>query len=257
MFEPYHLGTGWSKTNAAVLACLSELAYSPKDEVEAGVKELSGTGFKWFENDDTQAFFCNLDGANILVYRGTESIGDWMTDLDMRQTQWPIGDCHSGFVKAFLDTWPEILSHIETDNEYAPLWITGHSLGGALATLAASDMLLAGGRVEGLYTFGCPRVGDKPFCRFMDAKMGNKNRRFVNNNDVVPRVPQRIFGYSHCGHVMHFGEDGALHEDGLSWWELMKDRLSGRVQDILSPGTDGMKDHGMANYKRLLEGINA
>jgi len=255
MFESYHIGNDWSKRNAYALACLSKIAYLPKDEAEIKTEEMGATEFKWFENDDTQAFLCQIDGALILTYRGTESIGDWLTDLNMDKIEWPVGYCHSGFVEAFLDTWPKILSYID-DNDYSPLWITGHSLGGALATLSASEIILAGGQVEGLYTFGCPRVGDKEFCNFMDAKLGHMNRRFVNNNDVVPRIPQRLLGYSHCGHVMHFGEDGTLHEDGLSWTELLKDRLSGRIHDILSPGTDGIKDHSISKYKKLLGGIN-
>ena len=258
MFEPYHLGTGWSKKNAAVLACLSEIAYLPKKEAMQKVSDLSDRpiDFVWFEKNDTQAFLCNLNGATVLVYRGTESIGDWMTDLDIVKTKGPAGTCHSGFLKAFIDTWDEVLPHIGRDG-HSPIWIAGHSLGGALATLSVADLLWMGIQVEGLYTFGCPRVGDQEFCNFINAKMGHRARRFVNNNDVVPRIPQRIFGYDHYDHVMHFGEDGTLHEDGLSWLALLEDRLSGRIHDILSPGTDGMKDHFMSNYKNLLERLNA
>ncbi|KAL6049195.1 C2 domain-containing protein [Balamuthia mandrillaris] len=78
------------------------------------------------------------------------------------------------------------------------IWITGHSLGGALATLFTAKLLLdypqINKRIGGLVTFGQPRLGDIHFARFMEERlMTTKGRqrylRFVNNNDIIPRLP--------------------------------------------------------------------
>lgn len=76
------------------------------------------------------------------------------------------------------------------------LYVTGHSLGGAMATICASRLSAQGMNVEGLYTYGSPRVGDGEFV----ANLKVNHFRFVNNNDAVPKVPPQVFGYRHHGH---------------------------------------------------------
>jgi len=75
------------------------------------------------------------------------------------------------------------------------LYITGHSLGGAMATICASRMVARGIVVSGLYTFGSPRVGDAEFV----AHLGTTHFRFVNNNDIVTKAPPLMCGFRHHG----------------------------------------------------------
>lgn len=58
--------------------------------------------------------------------------------------------------------------------------------------------------------------------------------------------------YSHVGTFQYFDADGNQRED-ISWWEKLVDRMKGRIEDLLKPGTDGLKDHFMANYVACLE----
>ncbi|KAL6762402.1 Alpha/Beta hydrolase protein [Haematococcus lacustris] len=80
------------------------------------------------------------------------------------------------------------------------LWVTGHSLGGAMATLTALGLKRQGYNVAGLYTFGSPRVGNAGFSRlFRDAGLWTRSYRFVNEDDAVPQVPLTVMGYAHVG----------------------------------------------------------
>ena len=149
------------------------------------------------------------------------------------------------------------MPELQTQYADASLWITGHSLGAALATLAAAKFTFEGDApipIQGVYTFGSPRVGDTTFAEAYDAKLRDITFRFRNNNDVVTRVPipLKLFPYQHIGSMRYFNVKGRLLES-LSWWAGLLDRIRGRIQDLGSPGTDGMKDHSMDRYVELLD----
>ncbi|KAH7231464.1 Alpha/Beta hydrolase protein [Fusarium solani] len=73
--------------------------------------------------------------------------------------------------------------------------ITGHSLGGAIASLAAAELRNNGYNVD-LYTFGAPRVGDDALSTYITNQAGG-NYRVTHYNDPVPRVPPMLVGYAH------------------------------------------------------------
>ena len=74
------------------------------------------------------------------------------------------------------------------------VWLAGHSLGGALATLAAAH--LDAQMISGVVTFGCPRVGDAPFVACLPEP---KMVRYVHRDDWVATVPPEILGFRHAG----------------------------------------------------------
>jgi pimeloyl-ACP methyl ester carboxylesterase len=86
------------------------------------------------------------------------------------------------------------------------VWFCGHSLGAALATLAA-DRYPA---TRGVCTFGCPRVGDNTFAAAFNANRANKTLRYVNHHDVVTHVPAPLFGYKHVNQRQFIARDGAV-----------------------------------------------
>jgi triacylglycerol lipase len=86
-------------------------------------------------------------------------------------------------------------------------------LGAALATLAVATCGEEAKPVHGLYTFGQPRVGGKSFARNFDLNFKSRAFRFVNNNDVVTRVPTRAMGYRHVGQVLVFDSSGKIQTD--------------------------------------------
>jgi triacylglycerol lipase len=158
-----------------------------------------------------------------LVFRGTSGFENWLANLKIVQSAWQTGgQVHTGFKALFMEMQAEIQEAVS--QVQGPLFYAGHSLGGALALLAASLW-----PPHAVYTFGAPRVGDSVF-RERLAKQ--RIFRVVNQRDIVATVPpSRIpFEFRHVGDVVSFspppdpgsmavagdGENVALHRGLLT-----------------------------------------
>ena len=265
-----HKAKRFSKLNLAYLAHCAKLAYCDKATIGEELQKLNldTSADRYFISDadtDTQVFIAGDNKKIIISFRGTEGtkIDDWATDARIFKETWtdnnPLGEVHKGFYRALESVWDEItaeLNLLRTNNQ--SVWITGHSLGGALAVLAGATLSLQQPEksVNGIYTFGQPRIANASFTKNYNNKLKNITFRFVNNNDVVTRVPPQIFGYSHVGHLMYFDHRGKLYSDNkLSWWARFWDRLEGRYDDIFDLTPDGIGDHSMSIYQSLSESI--
>ncbi|KAL4996844.1 Alpha/Beta hydrolase protein [Aspergillus recurvatus] len=163
----------------------------------------------------------------IVAFRGTYSIPNAIVDLSMYPQEYvpfSLGndtggdapkctDCwvHLGFMNAWRSTRATILDTISAARDQYPdytLVLVGHSLGGAVAALAGTEMQLRGWEPV-VTTFGEPRVGNKAFVDYLDTvfRLGSGNerewkfRRVTHVNDPVPLVPLTEWGYE-----MHGGE---------------------------------------------------
>ncbi|GAB4846976.1 hypothetical protein Ancab_025987 [Ancistrocladus abbreviatus] len=216
----------------------------------------------------------NIDNDMIiLAFRGTEPFNadDWITDVDLSWCKIPkLGKVHRGFMKAlglkkqpdkdhqgvFHGHWPKETNHdprrplayytlraklreLLESNKKAKFMVTGHSLGGALAILfpAILALHLEGvmlNRLEAIYTYGQPRVGDETFKRFVKGVLKEHNIKYfrvVYGNDVVPRIPfdDSTLMYKHFGTCIHFNsfykgkivaeeEPHWFHFSPFGWW---------------------------------------
>lgn len=184
----------------------TELMSGRRLQLEFMKKILENSGYSLLDVIDineTQGFVCKRDVAGephylVLAFRGTEKkISDWLTDARCVPTVEGNTKVHKGFLEAFAkkksnagktvkDTVEEILDQADAKDdkgEPLPLFITGHSLGGALALLATK---MVAPNVDGAcYTFGAPRVGNYEYFRFIKTPVF----RIVNSSDIVPRVP--------------------------------------------------------------------
>lgn len=244
--------------NALVMAKASEAAYSNKiGEIR---KEMRAFGFKkskLIDRNETQCVVTANDDAVVVAFRGTEGkIADFESDAKFFLTGGPLGGkVHEGFMIALNQVWLEVQAAIEnyrTKNQ--GVWFTGHSLGAALATLATAKFLERAKPVRGLYTFGSPRVGNEDFAKDFNHDFNARTFRFVNNTDIVTRVPPRFpFGYRHVGGIYYFEDDGDLSTNP-SRWGIFVDRVKTEVKDVFSPNPGAVKDHFMANYIDAIQG---
>jgi hypothetical protein len=250
---------GRPPSEAALCAELSRLAYVPFErDAEARLAVVSALRRAGFERSlllsagGTQAFLAHdpHSGLSVLVFRGTElDPRDWATDLSVWPVAWPEGGLvHDGFAHALNAIWAQVTTALT--ESAGRLIYTGHSLGAALATLAASRH--APGAI---YTFGSPRVGNDAFVRSIAAL---EHHRFVNCCDVVCRVPPETFEYHHAGPASYLDRRGALH---LAPAEAVVERDQRRARRAYlwrwswRPGTlwiRDLADHAPINYYRAV-----
>lgn len=186
---------------AKISLWLSAAAYCGKDKYASHTFQGPTKGFVYTATisgptADTQGFVGYLpsDKAIYVVYRGSQSIRNWATNLDAWKTpytSYPECNCqvHKGFYQAEQAVIGGIVSQVKKlksqFSSYA-VKVTGHSLGAALAQLTSMDLLKAG-YGNTVYNFGQPRVGDKSYASFTTAKVATW--RVTHNKDMVPHLP--------------------------------------------------------------------
>ncbi|WP_282939768.1 lipase family protein [Paenibacillus sp. RC67] len=140
----------------------------------------------------------------IIVFRGTETIGELLADTDMAQVRFPYaaagGYVHRGFAKLYgRKIRDQVMNELRGLSASKQIWITGHSLGGAVATLCTLDIAVnTSFNNPLLMTFGSPKVGNGKFTAAFSRKI-RRSVRVVNSSDLVPVLPPSLKGaeYSH------------------------------------------------------------
>ncbi|MEZ6096842.1 MAG: lipase family protein [Pirellulaceae bacterium] len=228
-----------------LFAEVSLVAYlNPKECLLAG-KKLGLSKGRYFSCGGAQAYWFQTDFDSIVVCRGTEP-NEWddiKADANaLTALAETVGRVHRGF-KAEVDAlWPAIEKSLEENTK--PLWFTGHSLGAAMATICTSRCLVSyiKSEPEELYTYGSPRIGCKRYVGYPKVQ----HFRWVNNNDIVTRVPPPWLGYRHGGTEMYLDRYGKIRE--IKGWRRVADRLKGFLGGILKGRIDQLSDHSMIAY---------
>lgn len=147
--------------------------------------------------------YSEQDNAIVAAFRGTVDIQNWIADLDANQINYPAcGGCmvHQGFYNAFQGVQGYVKNDIQNllaAHSNAKIWITGFSLGGALATVAALDIKSIFGHVDEFYSFGQPRVGNEAFASYFSSQISTRYR-VIHYADIVPHLPPQLpISYSH------------------------------------------------------------
>lgn len=144
-------------------------------------EELSLVSLINQKDTGTQCFIAKKDDIYHLVFRGTEKDGlDIITDLNSKLKPGESGGEHSGFKKAFDSVKEEIIKNIP---EGARVFVTGHSLGGALATITFENLKNRNSLM--CYTYGAPPIGVN---EFQYNHKEDEVFRFINHGDIVPRA---------------------------------------------------------------------
>lgn len=224
----------YSPSNAWWLAEASFLAYCHPGFVRmaffiAGFKE-----FQFFNGPGTECMVASSEKTSIVTFRGTETSSlsffhELTTDLNTIPVPFPEGGMvHQGFLKGLEEVWEQkdkkyakknpthnsglhpFIQQLLRDHPDRPIWICGHSLGGALATLCFARIPEA----RGLYIYGAPRVGDLEFNTLI---AGRPVFRIEHAGDPIPLVPPQIpsidFNFLDTGQLVYLNRKGEILKD--------------------------------------------
>jgi hypothetical protein len=205
---------GFDNDTALAMAWMSQLAYETRlpDKIRAisasfGLSEvriLQQPVKSTLPLSDTRGIIANKDNALIIAFAGTDPLKllNWVSDFYLGQ---PSADVHEGFQDAAAAVWPVVGAAIQRCmEERRPLFVTGHSLGAAIA-LATVDRAR---REKGLdsaqvFVFGAPRVGRADFVADYNAAFGSTTYRLVHGRDIVATVPPTELGFRHVGRFLN------------------------------------------------------
>ncbi len=128
-----------------------------------------------------------------LVFRGTVTVEEWVRNLRFTLAPYLLsgmGKVHEGFLETYGFVRQRVQEALSAQERGKRLFIAGHSLGGALATLAAPDVSQATPFPSPVvYTYGSPRVGDRAFAEAWNQAHAARAFRIVNTSDIVPSIP--------------------------------------------------------------------
>ncbi|MGK0185061.1 MAG: pimeloyl-ACP methyl ester carboxylesterase [Verrucomicrobiales bacterium] len=253
----------FSIRTALQLAQLSHLVYvrDPADRQQfagsIGMQETAAFS-KWelhwsrFDLND-----CDPGSPSVLCFRGSSDPRHWVLNVSALLVDWQHGGkVHLGFQQAYSKLRDSLLRELQ--RRPAAEWIvTGHSLGAALAQLAASDLDVP---CRSVYTFGSPRPGNRDFRSALEAR--SKIHRIVHGHDFVTQLPQhwkrlKQLAFVHPGQLIHVNADGTLDPGGEAVLPTPEQMLQQSLQAIKSPDqraqpVPALLDHAPIHYVRVL-----
>ncbi len=265
-----------SSVNAWWLADASFLVYGTSAFIAEtlALSSLANQGFtlEWLGTpEDNRGMVLRNETSLIVVFRGTRlqvhsvldlaevvvlNQNDLWVDSQFLPTVWRAsGKVHRGFLGAFEEVSDRLDAIIRAKTPRQRVWLTGHSLGGALATLAAAH--LEPSMIDGVVTFGSPRVGDRAFVACLPE---SKIARYVHRDDWVTTVPPTILSYTHAGKLIPV--PGSPRRDFLGDFQVglgevkaafatMAQELRVRLGDLPFK-VSGLTDHAPVYYATLL-----
>ena len=202
---------------------------------------------EFFDIKDAEGYLLKSQDEYVLSFRGTSSASDAIADLKARMRPESEGaKVHRGFKGELDKLWPSIEKSLAGVDH---LYVTGHSLGAAMTTIMANrchcDNTMPD--IAEVYTYGSPRVGNNSYvCTFPVI-----HHRWVNNNDIVCRVPLAIMGYKHDGTMHYLNTWGNVRNPtGL---QMFKDRMRGMWRGLKQGKIDNFGDHSITEYIKHLE----
>jgi len=264
----------YSIENAHAMVRVAQLVYETEGKIRDTVekwgyllrgKAVNGKLFHFEFKEDIQGMLIGDKSRIIVAFRGTTTASDFWTDSQVVwRTKCGEGLGHHGFKNSADKIWVALQDKIRTFVKQNALksisiWFTGHSLGGAMATVAAQMIDLDIEKQDStnccIYTFGQPRTGNKRFAQQVERKIGKENwHRFVHAADPIPTVPLAKMGFEHGGTLHYITDDGRILDSGgisddasLPSEEELESFFQAPIQHISRAG-----DHSLIHYQSRL-----
>lgn len=194
------------------------------------------------------------------------SLGDWLgTNFDLAQVPALGGRVHRGWLDRLDRSWARVFARVAVGLNGRPLWVTGHSMGGAVSILAGQRFAEHGLVPAGVYAFGAPKVGDRAFAAGYAAPLYT----VANRHDLVPWLPlprwmrdSLALGPLKAALVCAAGAP-TYAEVGEEWWvapggqlrrPTFKDRAGYRLAALLANPHRLISDHWVEAYDAALSG---
>jgi predicted lipase len=176
--------------------------------------------YLFLEKENAEGHVACNDTEIIITFRGTQptQLSDLLADLDTIPKKNGPGFVHAGFRKEARKLYELVFDYIKA-HPNRKIYVTGHSLGAAMATYMAQEIKWNKLGDPTLYTFGSPRLGSHDFVRAMDIE----HHRYVNCLDIVTHVPPNAIGFMHHGQLNYINYYGFVRN--LTTWQKMKDQM--------------------------------
>lgn len=267
---------GHCSRHAHYLATLCDLVYYDEQKASKEIRTKLGLESTLVSVDNTQAFVCENKTSIVVAFRGSESptsldgLKDWFLTNARNFLVLPKGRIgtdfaaagvgarfHKGFMEALAEIWDPLITAVENvvGKQERPVWITGHSLGGALALLAAWRFHQQFIPVHQIYTFGAPMVGNEAAVAAYHKEFPGQIFRYVDHGDLVPRLPTMSLlsnEYEHCQTEIVIG-DSAIRSAAQALTDAAEKTVEGVIngdvtESIWHSLTGGISSHLMGNY---------
>lgn len=272
--------------NAAYLALACELVYLPEPAGREAFRERLGLDARLIASANTQTYVGESGSAVVVAFRGSENpatidgLKDWLLTNASNFLVLPEGRIgtdfaaagvgarfHKGFMGALAEIWDPLSAAVDAAQKRRerPLWVTGHSLGGALALLAAWRFQQQFQAVHAVHTFGAPMVGNQKAAEAFQREFPGRIFRYVDDLDLVPVLPAISLianTYTHCLTERRLGGQNPSPSTEVSAAEMCR-LLAERTVDGLLDATliddvwgglqKRISHHMMANYQARLD----
>lgn len=191
---------------AVDMARCAAIAYQTPEEWQKSIPRLGFTIHERVADGSAKGVVMTLGDEAVIAFQGSDDFGDWFTNLDTELATPPADLVHRGFHKAYRSVAGQVKAAL-VKHDIRHVWITGHSLGGAMAVLCGLDLVREQKfAVRGVITFGQPLLLAPSFASRANQLLSNRFLRFIHQDDIVPRV---IPGLRGGGSFMWF-KDGEL-----------------------------------------------
>ena len=205
----------------------AKLAYSEAETLKETSEQLdlNGCDLALIEKRNHAAVVVDCDRFSIFAFRGTEldDLEVLLTDASIRPVAISFGEVHQGFWEG-SQLFVEELHQFHANKRNRTLYLTGHSMGGAMACLAA---VILDSALDGVYTFAQPPTGTREFGDQYIARFGSSYHRIINVLDDVPKVPIPFVNASRAirpmGSAIELYRNGEMRS-GPSLWLTIMDR---------------------------------